>query len=150
MSNEPSGVDAGHLGGLAAEQRAPGGGAGLGHPADDLGDDLGVELAGGDVVEEEQRAGRLHEHVADAVVDDVVAEPADAAERRRPARPWCRRRRWRRRAPDRSIAAIALAEKAPPKLPTPRTTSAPWVRSTASRIRATARLPSAMSTPAAA
>ena len=49
-----------------------------------------------------------------------------------------------------SIEAIAFAEKAPPKLPTPRTTSAPWVRSTAPRIRVTARLPSSMSTPAAA
>ena len=49
-----------------------------------------------------------------------------------------------------SIAAIALAENTPPKLPTPRTTSAPWVRSTAAFIRATARLPSSMSTPAAA
>ena len=49
-----------------------------------------------------------------------------------------------------SIAASALAENAPPKLPTPRTTSAPWVRSTAVRIWATARVPSSMSTPAAA
>ena len=49
-----------------------------------------------------------------------------------------------------SIAVSALAENAPPKLPTPRTTSAPCVRSTAARIPATARLPSSMSTPAAA
>ncbi len=60
-----------------------GDGARFGHPADDLGDDVGVERAGGDVVEEEQRTCRLHEHVADAVVDDVVAEAADATEPRR-------------------------------------------------------------------
>ena len=48
-------VDAGHLGRLAAEQRAAGGLARLGHAGDDLGDEVGVEHAGGDVVEEEQR-----------------------------------------------------------------------------------------------
>ena len=41
---------------------------------------LGVELAGGDVVEEEQRPRALHEHVVDAVVDDVDADAAVAAE----------------------------------------------------------------------
>ena len=49
-----------------------------------------------------------------------------------------------------SIAAIALAENTPPKLPTPCTTSAPWVRSTATRIWSTAWVPASMSTPAAA
>ena len=82
MSNEPVGVDARHLGRLAAEQRAAGGVAGLRHPADHLGDEVGVELARRHVVEEEQRPGGLHEHVADAVVDDVVAEPANPPERR--------------------------------------------------------------------
>ena len=48
------------------------------------------------------------------------------------------------------MPSSALAENAPPKLPTPRTTSAPWVRSTAPFSWATARLPSSMSTPAAA
>ena len=43
-----------------------------------------------------------------------------------------------------------LAEITPPKLPTPRSTSGPSVRSTACFILATARLPSSMSTPAAA
>ncbi len=73
-------VHAGHLRRLAAEQRAPGGLARLGHPGDDLGDEVGVELAGGDVVEEEQRPRRLHEHVVDAVVDDVHADAANPAE----------------------------------------------------------------------
>ena len=58
----------------------PGGLAGLGHAGDDVGHEVGVEHAGGDVVEEEQRRGRLHEHVVDAVVDDVGADAADRAE----------------------------------------------------------------------
>ena len=80
MSNAPGDVDARHLGRLAAEQRAAGGLAGLGHAADDLGHEVGVERRCGDVVEEEQRARRLHEDVADAVVDDVHAGAADLAE----------------------------------------------------------------------
>ena len=119
-------------------------------PRDDLGDEVGVERAGGDVVEEEQRPGRLHEHVVDAVVDDVDADAADLAEaggqldlradavgRRdehrvvhRQRSPWPRRRRrsCRRRArPRRRGCARRRAF-----------------------IWATARLPSSMSTPAAA
>ena len=69
-------VHAGHLGGLAAEERAPGRLARLGHAGDDVGDDVGVEAAGGEVVEEEKRPRRLHQHIVDAVVDDVVADPA--------------------------------------------------------------------------
>ena len=80
MSNAPGDVDAGHLGRLAAEQRAAGGLARRAHAADDLGDEVGVERRRGDVVEEEQRPGRLHEDVADAVVDDVHAGAADPAE----------------------------------------------------------------------
>jgi hypothetical protein len=49
-----------------------------------------------------------------------------------------------------SIAMIDFAEKTPPKLPTPRSTSGPSVRSIAPVILRTARLPSSMSTPAAA
>ena len=49
-------------------------------PVDDLGDEIGVELAGSDVVEEEQRARRLHEHVVDAVVDDVGTDAAQDPE----------------------------------------------------------------------
>ena len=73
-------VHARHLGGLATEQGAAGDSARLGHPADHLGDEIGVEHAGGDVVEEEQRPGRLHEHVVDAVVDDVHPDAAHHAE----------------------------------------------------------------------
>ena len=49
-----------------------------------------------------------------------------------------------------SICRRRLAEITPPKLPTPRSTSGPSVRSTARFILATARLPSSMSTPVAA
>ena len=142
-------VDAGHLGRLAAEQRAAGGLAGLGHAGDDLGDEVGVERAGGDVVEEEQRPGRLHEHVVDAVVDDVHADAAHRP-RRAASSTLVPTPSVEATSTGSSIAASALAENAPPKLPTPRTTSAPWVRSTAAFIWATARLPSSMSTPAAA
>ncbi len=44
----------------------------------------------------------------------------------------------------------AETSSAPPKLPIPLSTSGVWVRSTLLRSRLTARLPSSMSTPAAA
>ena len=72
-------VDAGHLGRLAAEQRTPDGLAGLGHAGHDLGDDLGHERRGGDVVEEEERPGALHEDVVDAVVDEVGTDAPPAS-----------------------------------------------------------------------
>ena len=73
-------VDAGHLGGLAAEQRAAGRLARFGHPGDDFCDLRRIELAGGHVVEEEQRPSTLHQHVVDAVVDDVGTDAAVPAE----------------------------------------------------------------------
>ena len=48
------------------------------------------------------------------------------------------------------MALIALPLNAPPKLPTPRSTAGPWVRSTARFMWLTARVPSSMSTPVAA
>ena len=76
-------VHARHLGGLATEQGAAGHSARFGHPADHLGHEIGIEHAGGDVVEEEQRPRRLDEHVVDAVVDDVHPDAAHHAETRR-------------------------------------------------------------------
>ena len=76
----PGRVDAGHLGGLTAEHGAAGALARLGHAGDDLGDEVGVEAGRSDVVEEEQRSSGLHQHVVDAVVDDVRADPADPPE----------------------------------------------------------------------
>ncbi len=64
-------VHPGHLGRLAAQQRAVVEPARLGHAADDVGHLLGHDLRAGDVVEEEQRARVLHEHVVHAVVDEV-------------------------------------------------------------------------------
>ena len=76
-------IDTRHLRCLAAQQRTVRGLARLGHTGDDLGDVLGVDPARRHVVEEEQRPGTLHQHVVDAVVDDVDADAAVAAESRR-------------------------------------------------------------------
>ena len=51
-------VDAGQLGGLAADQRAACGPAHLRRAFDELGDLLEVDAVGSDVVEEHQRARR--------------------------------------------------------------------------------------------
>ena len=73
------GVEARHLRGLAADQRA----AVLAAAARDAGDDLLGDVrrqpAGREVVEEEQRLGALHEDVVDAVVDEVGADRVVAA-----------------------------------------------------------------------
>ena len=67
-------VHAGHLGGLAADQRAAGLAAALGDALDDRGAGLGIELAAGEVVEEEQRLGALHDEVVDAHRDEIDAD----------------------------------------------------------------------------
>ena len=67
------GVEPRHLGGLAAEQRAPVFAAGLCHAADDLLGHFGRQPARGQVVEEEQRTGALHQDVVDAVVHQILA-----------------------------------------------------------------------------
>jgi hypothetical protein len=75
-------VDAGQLGGLAADQRAARLPADLGRALDQLGHLRQVELVGGDVVEEKQRLGAGREHVVDAVGRQVAAripQPAGAA-----------------------------------------------------------------------
>ncbi len=74
------GVEAGHLGGLAADERAAGLGAAFGDPLDDrLGHPL-VELAGREIVEEQQRLRALDDDVVDAhrheVDPDRVVDPA--------------------------------------------------------------------------
>jgi hypothetical protein len=68
------GIHAGHLGGLAADQRAARLPAAIGDAAHDLDADLRVELAGGVVVEEEQGLGALHDQVVDAHRDEVDAD----------------------------------------------------------------------------
>ena len=72
------GVHAGHLGGLAAQQRAACGAAGLGDAGHHGGDVFGHKAAGGDIVEEKERAGILHQNIVDAVVDNVVANTLPA------------------------------------------------------------------------
>ena len=65
-------VEARHLGRLAADEGAPvleaGGRDAFHHPRDHV----GRERAGGEVVQEEQRFGALHEDVVDAVVDEAL------------------------------------------------------------------------------
>ncbi len=81
-SNSPARVDARHLGRLAAQQRAAGRLAGRGRAAHHCGHHLRIQLAAGDVVQEEQWPRALHQDVVDAVVDDVVADRVVAAQRR--------------------------------------------------------------------
>ena len=56
-----AGIKARHFGGLAADQRAPASRQPCAMPGDDCGADVGVELAGRIIVEEEQRLGALHD-----------------------------------------------------------------------------------------
>ena len=60
-----------------------------------------IELAGGEIVEEEQRLGALHDEVVDAHGDEVDADRVVHARSRWRSSAWCRRRHWRRPAPDR-------------------------------------------------
>lgn len=71
-------VEARHLGGLPADQRATGIAAGGGDAVHHLGEMLRREPAGRVVVEEEERVGAAAEDVVDAVVDQVGADTAMA------------------------------------------------------------------------
>ena len=71
-------VDAGHLGALAAEDRAAGLAADRGGALDELRDLGRVERVRGDVVEEEERVGARRQHVVDAVGGEVCAGPRQA------------------------------------------------------------------------
>ena len=64
----------GVLGGLAADEPAPGGDAGLGDALDDGGDPLGYDAPGGDVVGEEQRLGAADDEVVDQHAHEVEAD----------------------------------------------------------------------------
>ena len=70
-------VHAGHLCGLAADQRTTGLLAALGNALDDRRGDAGIELAGGVVIEEEQRLGAVDQHIVDAHRDQILAQPFD-------------------------------------------------------------------------
>ncbi len=67
-------VHAGHLGRLAADQRAAGLPATRGDAADDAAGTLDVELAGREIIEKEQRLCALHDEIVDAHGDEVDAD----------------------------------------------------------------------------
>ena len=66
------GVEVGHLGRLAPQQRAPVLLARLGHPGDHVGDHHFVHGPQGEIVQEEERPGTLDQDVVHAVVDQVL------------------------------------------------------------------------------
>ncbi len=68
------GIHAGHLGGLAADQRAARAAAAFGDAGHEAAADVDLELAAGIVVEEEQRLGALHDDVVDAHRHQVDAD----------------------------------------------------------------------------
>ncbi len=70
---------AGHLGGLAADERRAGEPAALGDAGDDGGAGGRIEPAGGEIVEEEQRLGALDDQVVDAHRDEVDADGVENA-----------------------------------------------------------------------
>ena len=78
-SNSPGLHGARVLGHLAADQRAAGLAAAMGHALDELLDVVGVELADRDVVEEEQGLGALADDVVDAHGHQVDADGVEAA-----------------------------------------------------------------------
>jgi hypothetical protein len=73
-SYSPGRVHAGHFRGLAADQRAARELAAAGDAADHGRGGVHVQLAAGEVVEEEQRLGALHQHVVDAHGHQVDAD----------------------------------------------------------------------------
>ncbi len=62
-------IHAGHLGGFAADQRAPGLFASGCDALDDLGGSIHIQFAAGEVIEEEQRFRALHQNIVDAHAD---------------------------------------------------------------------------------
>ncbi len=69
-------IDSGHLGGLAAEQRAIVTAARLGAARHDLGGHFGIEPAHCEIIQEEQRRRVGDEDVVHAVVDEISADLA--------------------------------------------------------------------------
>ncbi len=67
-------VEAGHLGGLAADQRAAIFLARARHSADDVRHDFRPQTAGRVVIEKKKRTRSLHQDVVDAVAHQVVAD----------------------------------------------------------------------------
>ena len=109
---------------------------------------VGVQLADGQVVEEEERVGALHGDVVDAVVDEVDPDAVVALRARSPASAWCRHRRSMPPAPDRDAWSGRSGTGSQSRRPR-RSRTAVAVVAAARAIRSTARRASSMSTPAA-
>ena len=69
-------VEARHLGGLAADQRATGFAAAFGDTCHDRGRGLGIELAAGEIVQKEQRFRALNHEVVDRHGHEIDADTA--------------------------------------------------------------------------
>ncbi len=67
-------VHARHFGSLAADQRTAGLAAALGDALDDFRGPRRIELAGGEIIEEEQRLRALHHQIVDAHGDQIDAD----------------------------------------------------------------------------
>ncbi len=67
-------IKTGHFGSFTANERAAGFAARAAHALDELLDDVGLELAHGEIVEEKERLGALDENVVDAVIDEIAAD----------------------------------------------------------------------------
>jgi hypothetical protein len=67
-------VHAGHLGGFAADERAACEAAAMGDAVDDGCALLDIELAGGKIVEEEERLGALDDKIVDAHGHEILAD----------------------------------------------------------------------------
>src|SRR6266852_5717771 len=65
-------IEVRHLRGFAADEGTAGFAAGAAHTFDELLDDLRIELAHREVIEEKERLGTLHENVVDTVIDEVA------------------------------------------------------------------------------
>ena len=78
-SKSPAGVHARHLGGLAADERAPASAQPAAMPSITRAAASTVEPAGGEVVEEEQRLGALADQVVDAHRHEVDADGVEPA-----------------------------------------------------------------------
>ena len=139
------GVEAGHLRGLAAEQRAAVLAARRRQPFDDLHGDVGIEPAGGEIVEEEQRLGALDEDVVDAVIDEIDADGVVDAGHERDAqlRADAVGARHQHRVGDGRAAKPEQAAEGPDSESTPGVN----VPRASERMRRTTSLPASMSTP---
>ncbi len=67
-------VHVGHFSGFASNQRAAGQRAAARDAADHRRSGVHVQLAGGEIVQKEQRLGALHQHVVDAHADQIDAD----------------------------------------------------------------------------